>query len=181
MKRVKAKHVLIIATIIAPFSAIAMAALIYPGFSLYYNALSDLGHATRSPSAPIFNLGLTVTSFLLVIQVIAYLWERDRVLSATLLSAAFFLQLVAVYDEVYGVRFDHLHFIVSALFFVAIITFLLLYAVKWRRVWAAAAAAAAVVVWVIHFATDVPPGAAIPELVSVLLFLPAYVELMLSE
>ncbi len=177
----KAKEILITATIVAPFSAIAVAAILYPGFSLYYNALSDLGHALKSPSAPIFNLGLTVTSFLLAIQAVTYLWRRDRALSAALISVAFFLQLVAVYDEVYGTKFDHLHFIVSALFFIAIIVFLLLYAVRQRSVRAAGAAIAAVVIWAIHFVADFPPGAAIPELVSVLLFLPVYVELMFKS
>lgn len=174
------RHTLVITTVAVPFLAIAVAALMYPGYSLYYNALSDLGHATRSPSAPIFNLGLTVASFLLVIQSIAFLWEKDRVLSGALISTAFFLQLVAVYDEVYGVRFGHLHFIVSALFFLAMITFLFLYSVRRRKAWAAIAAVAAIAVWVIHFVAGVPPGAAIPELVSVLLFLPAYAELMLG-
>ncbi len=176
----RVSYIFVITTITTPFLAIAISALMYPGFSLYQNALSDLGHATKSPSAPIFNLGLTVTSFLLVIQAVAYLWEKDRALSVTLLSAAFFLQLVAVYDEVYGIRFDHLHFLVSALFFIAIITFLLLYAVKRKRVRAAIAAVTAIAVWALHFAARIPPGAAIPELVSVFLFLPAYVELMLS-
>lgn len=176
----RTNHIFVIATITAPFLAIAISAFMYPGFSLYHNALSDLGHATRSPSAPIFNLGLTLASFLLVIQAVAYLWERDRVLSGTLLSAAFFLQLVAVYDEVYGVRFGNLHFIVSALFFIAILTFLLLYAVRRKRAWAAIAAATAIAVWALHFTTRIPPGVAIPELLSVLLFLSAYVELMLS-
>ncbi len=173
-------YLFVIITITTPFLAIAISASMYPGFSPCKNALSDLGHATRSPSAPIFNLGLTITSFLLIIQAVAYLWEKDHALSGTLLSAAFFLQLVAVYDEVYGVRFDHLHFLVSALFFIAIITFLLLYAVKRKRVWAAIAVVTAIAVWALHFAARVPPGAAIPELLSVLLFLPAYVELMLS-
>jgi len=168
-------------TIVTPFTAIIISAALYPGFSILGNALSDLGHATRSPSAPIFNLGLTVTSFLLAIQSVTYVWRRDHVLALSLLSAAFFLQLVAVYDEVYGVRFDHLHFIVSALFFIAIIGFLILYAVRKGTPWAAMAAAVATAVWIIHFWTDIPPGDAVPELVSVLLFIPFYAKLVLEE
>lgn len=177
----KIKRNLVIITLIIPFLAIAVSALIYPGYSLYWNALSDLGHATKSPSAPIFNLGLTVTSFLLTIQAIAYLWNIDRALSGSLLSIAFFLQLVAVYDEVYGIRFDGLHFIVSALFFIATIIFLILFAIKRKKLWAAILAAISIAVWAIHFTAKVPPGIAIPELLSVFLFIPAYVKLMLGE
>ncbi len=175
------RALLVIATVITPFLAITVSALMYPGFSLCRNAFSDLGHAIRSPSAPIFNLGLTITSFLLVIQATAYLWGRDRVLSATLLLASFFLQLIAVYDEVYDIRFDHLHYVVSAMFFVVITVFLILYAVRRRRMWAIVAATISVVAWATHFVMGIPPGAAVPELVSALLFLPAYVELMIND
>jgi hypothetical membrane protein len=43
-----------------PLLLVLLAALLSGWFNPLTNALSDLGHATRSPVAPIFNLGLSL-------------------------------------------------------------------------------------------------------------------------
>ena len=171
----------VLATAVIPFMAIAVSAALYPGFSLYSNALSDLGHSLRSPSAPIFNSALTISSFLLAIQAVIYVWEVDHLLSINLLVTAFFLQLVAVFNEAYGIRFGNIHFVVSALFFVALEFFLISYSFRIKKKWGLIASIVIVIVWTMHFVINEPPGAAIPELISVALFLIAYADLVLRH
>ncbi len=58
-----------IAVPIVSFVSIAVSILLSPWFSWKVNALSDLGHATRSSVFPIFKLGLLLGGFLIVINV----------------------------------------------------------------------------------------------------------------
>ncbi|MEM0065509.1 MAG: hypothetical protein QXH88_01090, partial [Sulfolobales archaeon] len=50
-----------------PLAFIAVAAASAGWFDVVRNALSDLGHATRSSVAPLFNLGLYLGAFTLAI------------------------------------------------------------------------------------------------------------------
>ena len=152
-----------------PLLFIAAAATLSGWFDIYRNALSDLGHATRSNVAPLFNLGLALGAFLVATFALTYSARVSRAVSASLLLMAFTLNLVAVFDEVYRA----LHSWVSAAFFVSIAVAIATYAAVFRELLVpSVAVAAGVASWVLHLAYRVPPGAATPELISVALSAP---------
>jgi len=155
---------LAVSSFAVPLLFIAVAALVSGWFNLFDNALSDLGHAYRS-TAPIFNFGLALGSFLLASFALLYAYRSSRLLAALLAASSFTLNLVAVFDEVYG----RLHFWVSAAFFLSLVALLAGYSYVEKRVapFAALAVGVAVASWVLHFAYRVPRGVAIPELISV--------------
>ncbi|MCC6047404.1 MAG: DUF998 domain-containing protein [Desulfurococcaceae archaeon] len=155
---------LVLAMYAVPLLFIATAASLSGWFNIYRNALSDLGHATRSNVAPVFNLGLSLGAFLLAAFALTYSARVSRAVSASILLMAFTLNLVAVFDEVYR----SLHFWVSAAFFVSIAATLATYAVVFKDpLVPSVAIAIGVASWVLHLVYRIPPGAAIPELISV--------------
>lgn len=148
-------------------------------FSLMDNALSDLGHAVRSPVAPVFNFALATSGVLIVANASIYV-RRELDLLFMLVLLGYFLVLVAVFDEVYGV----LHFIVAVLFFTALMAFTLLYARRLGRFILVATILIVlfnIAVWTAHFMYRYPRGVAIPELVSIFTAIPFYVHLGLRS
>ncbi|MEM2707195.1 MAG: hypothetical protein QW288_06765, partial [Ignisphaera sp.] len=59
---------LILSSIFVPLICIAISIWLSPWFNILDNALSDLGHATRSSVAPIFNFGLSLGGFLIALS-----------------------------------------------------------------------------------------------------------------
>lgn len=160
---------LVLAMYAVPLLLIAAAASLSGWFDIYRNALSDLGHATRSNVAPAFNLGLSLGAFLLAAFALTYSARVSRAVSATILLMAFTLNLVAVFDEVYR----SLHFWVSVAFFVSIAVALATYATVFKDpLVPSVAIAIGVASWVLHLVYRIPPGAAIPELISVFVSAP---------
>ena len=144
------------------FSSVALAILLSPGFSWQRSALSDLGHATASGVAPLFNFGLLLGGFLVAIYSVAALAARARYTSYGLLVSALLLQLVAVFDEVYG----SLHFSVSVLLFASFGFASVAYAVEKRSVLAAVSVAIGLCAWSLYYAGVYDGGIAIPETIS---------------
>jgi len=164
------------ASIAIPLLSIAVAAVLSGWFNLYENALSDLGHATRSHVAWIFNLGLSAGGVLVVCVAVLYVLGVEKLVGVLLSLTGYSLVLVAVFDEVYGA----LHFIVSVLFFTLLLVVVLVYSARSRRRGLLLAAlivvALNVVVWSLHFTTRVFRGAAIPELISIFTAIPFYLD-----
>ena len=133
-----------------------------PWFRWSENALSDLGHALKSNVAPLFNFGLAVAGFLVLIYAVTVLWRYAKFSSLCLSAAAFVLQLIAVFDEVYG----SLHFAVSVLFFVSIRIASLVYAIEKRSPLAAIAFVVGLAAWISYGAGLYDAGIAVPETVS---------------
>ncbi len=156
-----------------PLLCVAIAALLSPWFNIWENALSDLGHAKHSPVAPIFNLGL-VTGGIIIAFTISALRLKETVPKIILSLTGYFLVLIGVFDEVYGM----LHFIVSVLFFLCLLSFLIYYGISRKRIDPVILVMINIIVWYLHFVKDLPPGAAIPELISVFSFLPYYTNLL---
>lgn len=98
------------------YVSLAVSILLSPWFSWQRNALSDLGHSTRSSVSPIFNMGLLLGGFLMIIYVNTIFRKYAKYTSICLSISAFSLQLVATFNEIYG----SLHFAVSVLFFLSI-------------------------------------------------------------
>lgn len=169
---------LVLASIAVPLACIAAAAVASGWFDVWSNALSDLGHAVRSNVAPIFNFGLSAGGLLVALA--GYCATgRPRLIRCTLIVAGYLLVLIAVFDEVYG----PLHFYVSVAFFLSLAALLAEYALTERGVrglLAVAAIAVGATSWVLHLAYRVPGGAALPELVSIAVALPFYLDFMLK-
>lgn len=134
-----------------------------PWFSWSTNALSDLGHATHSSVAPIFNFGLLLAGFLIAVFTATSFWRHAKFTSPFLLLTAFALQLVAVFDEVYG----HLHTTVSIDFFVLLVLSCLVYAIEKRSFLGAASFAIGLGAWGMYGAGLIHAGIAVPEIISV--------------
>ena len=135
-----------------------------PWFSWERNALSDLGHSLRSEAAPIYDFGLALGGALLLLYALNSLLSRAKLSGLSVATAAFLLQLVAVFDEVYG----RLHVLVSTLFFAALLASSLAYAAERRSRLASASFLVGVTVWVLYWAGAYSAGIAVPEAVSAL-------------
>ncbi len=133
-----------------------------PWFSWWDNALSDLGHALRSESAPYFNLGLASCGFLTVAYAVTALRTHAKHTSVCLAISAFLLQLVAVFDEVYGA----LHLAVSVLFFISLGVSTLVYAVEKRSFAAITALTIGLSSWLLYWAGFYRAGISVPESIS---------------
>jgi len=161
-----------------PLLLVLLAARLSGWFNPLTNALSDLGHATRSPVAPIFNLGLSLGGFLLALSGVLCAYRRSRLVGATLVASGFLLNLVGVFDEVYG----RLHYYVSVAFFLSLAALLVEYSAvargRLRRVLGLMALAAGALSWLLHMVYGLPRGAAVPELVSILVSLPFYLDFL---
>ena len=153
-----------------PLTAIFIAIALSPWFSFWDNALSDLGHAVKSSVAPIFNFGLVFGGFLTGLIAVKYMLSVDWLKAYILLYMGFTLTLIGVYDEVYGT----IHFIVSVLFFLGMIVYLLIFSFRSKTLVPIPVAILHIIIWILHFGYDIPPGAAIPELIAVFSYIPFY-------
>ncbi len=143
---------------------IAVAIATSPWFSWKVNALSDLGHSVKSKAAPIYNFGLALGGLLLAFYAVMALTPRARASGVLMTIAAFALQLIAVYDEVYG----RLHTVVSILFFIALTAASLAYSVEKRSKLALAAFVVSIAAWALYWNGTYRAGVAVPETVSAL-------------
>jgi len=135
-----------------------------PWFSWERNALSDLGHSLRSEAAPIYNFGLALGGALLLLYALNSLLPRARFSGLSVAMTVFLLQLVAVFDEVYG----RLHTLVSTLFFVMLLAASLAYAVERKSKLALVSFLVGSLAWVLYWARAYSAGVAVPETISVL-------------
>lgn len=133
-----------------------------PWFSWSENALSDLGHALKSEVALYFNFGLAFSGLLVLIYAVTVFGRHAKFSGLCLAASAFSLQLIAVFDEVYG----SLHLAVSVLFFVSIGVASAAYAIERRSLLAALAVVVGLTSWVSFWAGMYDAGIAVPEAVS---------------
>jgi hypothetical membrane protein len=144
------------------YLTIAVSISLSPWFSWRNNALSDLGHSVKSDVAGIFNFGLFLTGFLLVIYGITVFKQHAKYTSMGLIGSCLLLQLVATFDEVYGV----LHYEVSVLFFTVMGFTSLIYAKEGKSILAVMACIIGVFSWLIFWVDVFAIGIAVPEIIS---------------
>jgi len=72
------------------YVSIALSLVLSPWFSWESNALSDLGHAVNSNVASIFNLGLLLAGFLLMIYALTVFQKHAKYSSFCLLVSTFY-------------------------------------------------------------------------------------------
>ena len=161
-----------------PIICILTSIALSPWFSIYNNALSDLGHVIRSNVAPIFNYGLSTGGFLIGLSSVLAR-GLGRFMKASILATGYSLMLVGVFDESYN-RFHDLHFKVSVLFFTMLIVMLLAYAIEFKTIKSIPVAAALVIMWLLYFKHHLTPGAAVPESLSIALAVPFYLKAIFS-
>lgn len=174
---------LAVVSVATPLLFVGASAVVYnwlnpdSGFSLYSNALSDLGHAVKSNVASMFNLGLSSGGLLMVVFAVKYVATFSRQLSCIVSLIGYALVLVAVYDEVYG----DLHFWVSVMLFTLVLFLVLACGLLLKspilRLVASVLVLANIVLWALHLVMKIPPGAAIPELTSIFTATPFYMYL----
>jgi len=132
-----------------------------PWFSWSKNALSDLGYALRE-TAVTFNFGLAISGLTVAIYSVTSLIDRAR-FSAILLSAtSFTLQLIAVFDEIYG----QIHTAVSTVFFTLLLISTLIYALEKRSRLAGASFIIGLSAWLLYWMKAYKAGVATPEMIS---------------
>lgn len=151
--------------LLGPLTAIffvVIAIIFSPWFSWTSNALSDLGHSINSEVAPLFNFGLLLSGFFIIIYSITKFRSYAKYTSYFLVIGGLSLQLVASFDEVY----DSLHYTVSVLFFVALGFASIIYAIEKKSVITFAALIIGFSSWILYWAGIYNSGIAVPEAIS---------------
>jgi hypothetical membrane protein len=151
-----------IAGCLVAYVAIGLSISLSPWFSWHTNALSDLGHSAKSEVAPIFNVGLLLAGFLFTVYAATVLNKHAKYTSFFVAVSAFFLQLIATFDEVYG----FLHLIVSVLFFASIGIVSIVYAAENKSFLGLAAFIVSLLSWLLYELGIYRAGIAVPETVS---------------
>lgn len=155
----------VLAGILGPFVAIisiAVAIALSPWFSWASNALSDLGHTGNSDVAPLFNFGLLLCGFLIILYSVTSFRKHAKYTSYFLVLTGLSLQLVATFNEVYG----DLHFLVSVLFFASLGFASISYIIEKKSVLAIASLIIGSASWILYGLKIYSAGIAVPEAIS---------------
>jgi len=149
------------------YISIAVSLVLSPWFSWETNALSDLGHAVNSDVAAIFNLGLLLAGFLLMIYASTVFKKHAKYSSYCLLVSTFLVQLLAVFNETYG----SLHYVVAVPHFVMLSITSIAYTIEKRSAFALVTFLIVMFSWLLYALNIFSIGIAVPETVSKLVLL----------
>lgn len=144
------------------YISILSSLVLSPSFDWRSNALSDLGHAVNSHVAPMFNLGLLLAGFLMMIYALTVFQKHAKYSSFCLLVSTFFVQLLAAFNEVYG----PLHYAVAVPHFVMLSLTSIVYTVEKRSASALIAFIVVMISWLLYGLGIFKVGIAVPETVS---------------
>ncbi len=150
---------------LAVYASIGVSLTLSPSFSWESNTLSDLGHSVNSEVASIFNLGLLLAGFFLMIYSLTVLKNHARYSSIFLLVSAFLVQLLAVFNEVYG----GLHYILAFPHFVMLSITTIVYTIEKRSTVAFVTFLIVMFSWLFYALNIFETGIAVPETVSKLI------------
>jgi hypothetical membrane protein len=142
--------------------SIIICIILVPWFSWGNNALSDLGHSVESDVASIFNFGLLLSGFIIILYSITSFRKHTKYSSYFLVFTGLSLQLVGTFDEIYG----WLHTQVSILFFAAIGFASIAYFIEKRSISALLAFIVSSIAWITYGLKIYSSGIAVPEMVS---------------
>ncbi|MCD6537684.1 DUF998 domain-containing protein [Candidatus Bathyarchaeota archaeon] len=144
------------------FLFLAASILSAPWFRWSKNALSDLGCALKRETAVTFNFGLAISGLTVAIYSVTSLMDRARFSAILLLATSFTLQLIAVFDEIYG----QIHTAVSTIFFTLLLISALAYAIEKKSRLAGASFIIGLSAWLLYWAEAYRAGVAVPEMIS---------------
>lgn len=149
------------------YLSIAVSLIASPWFNWETNALSDLGHATTSNSASIFNLGLLLSGFFLMLYALTAFKKHAKYSSICLLVSAFLVQLLATFNEAYG----QLHYMLAVPHFVMLSVTSIVYTVEKKSKAALATFLIVMFSWLLYALNIFNIGVAVPETTSKLVLL----------
>ena len=144
------------------YSSIAVSIIFSPWFSWSRNALSDLGHCIKSDVAVIFNFGLVMSGLMLALYSTIYLRKETKLTWILLFLTGFMLQLIGVYDEIYG----RIHVIVSTLFFILLDLSPLAYSLEKKIKIGVLLFLFYLLIWIAYYVNMLKGGIAIPEFIT---------------
>jgi hypothetical membrane protein len=144
------------------YISIAVSVVLSPWFSWQNNMLSDLGNTTISNTATVFNGGMLLAGFLLMIYAATVFKSHAKYSSYCLLASTFFVQLIAVFNESYG----QLHYVVAVPHFLMLSLTSLVYGYEKRSKLALGTFGVAMLTWLIYGLHVFDWSIAVPETVS---------------
>jgi hypothetical membrane protein len=149
------------------YISIAVCLVLSSWFNWETNALSDLGHSVTSNVAWIFNLGLLLAGFFLMIYAMTAFKKHAKYSSFCLLFSTFLVQLLAVINESYG----SLHYVVAVPHFMMLSVTSIVYTVEKRSAFALVTFLIVMFSWLLYGLNIFSVGIAVPETVSKLVIL----------
>ncbi len=149
------------------YLSIAVSLLVSPWFNWQTNALSDLGHAVNSEAAPIFNGGLLLAGFFLMLYSITAFKKHANYSSTCLLISSFFVQMLAVINEAYG----SLHYVAAVPHFLTLSLTSIVYGYEKKSKFAIATFLVVMFTWLLYSLNIFNMGIAVPETMSKLVLL----------
>ena len=164
------KHIGALFGVLGPlmvYLSIAVSLLVSPWFNWQTNALSDLGHAANSEAAPIFNGGLLLAGFFLMLYSITAFKKHANYTSTCLLVSSFFVQMLAVINEAYS----SLHYVAAVPHFLTLSATSIVYGYEKRSKLAIATFLVVMFTWLLYSLNAFNMGIAVPETTSKLVLL----------
>jgi hypothetical membrane protein len=147
------------------FFFIAVSIVLSPWFSWQNNALSDLGHSANSNVAPLFNFGLLLSGFIIIIYSLTSFRKQAKYTSYFLILSGLSLQFVATFDEVYRL----LHTQVSVIFFLMLALASISYTIEKRSILSFSAFIVGLSSWILYGLKIYDTGIAVPETISAIM------------
>lgn len=144
------------------YASIVASLVLSPWFSWESNALSDLGNSATSNSAPLFNFGLLLAGFFMMIYTLTAFKNHAKYSSACLLVSTFLVELLAAFNMVYG----SLHYAVAVPHFVMLSVTSIVYTIEKRSVIALATFLIVLGSWTVYGLGTLNIGIAVPETIS---------------
>jgi hypothetical membrane protein len=144
------------------YVSIALSLALSPWFNWKTNMLSDLGDAATSNTAAIFNFGLLLAGFFMMLYALTVFKKHAKYSSFCLLVSTFFVQLLAAFNEAYG----SLHYAVAVPHFVMLSLTSIVYTVEKRSAVAFITFGIAMFSWLIYTLNTFDIGIAVPETAS---------------
>ena len=144
------------------YVSIFLSLFLSPWFKWENNMLSDLGHAGTSDTAPIFNLGLFLAGFFMMVYALTVFRKHAKYSSYCLFVSTFFVQLLAVFNETYGL----LHYVVAVPHFMMLSLTSIVYTLEKRSAVALVTFSISMFSWLLYTLNIFNIGIAVPEIVS---------------
>lgn len=144
------------------YASIAASLVLSPGFSWENNALSDLGNSGTSDVAPLFNFGLLLAGFFLMIYALTAFKKHAKYSSICLLISTFLIQLLATFNITYG----SLHYAVAVPHFVMLSVTSIVYTIERRSALALTTFLIVLSSWTLYGLGVLNVGIAVPETLS---------------
>jgi hypothetical membrane protein len=144
------------------YVSIALSLALSPWFNWETNMLSDLGDAVTSNTAAIFNFGLLLAGFFMMVYALTVFKKHAKYSSFCLLVSTFFVQLLAAFNEAYG----SLHYAVAVPHFLMLSLTSIVYTVEKRSAVALTTFGIAMFSWLLYTLNIFNIGIAVPETVS---------------